>query len=502
MKKCYSFFFGALMGLSTLQLGAQTRYLDEVFSDVTVSQNVLYGQNVTVLPALQGQPPVMQPLIADIYEPTGDTLSERPMFLYLHTGNFLPRLVNQTLVGSHRDSSAVEICTRLAKRGYVVASIDYRVGWNPLASTQTERTKLLLQAVYRALQDGRTAVRFFRADADGPNMYKINPSKIGVIGEGSGGYVAYAMASVSHLEEIQLDKFIDFTNPQMPIPFVNTAVMGDIEGLGAGIPIDTNGLMSNNPNHPGYSSHISFCVNMGGAMGDSSWLDPGDAPMVAFHCPNDPFAPYTTGTVVVPTTGGNVVEVSGSYPVIAKANAIGNQPSAWDSFTDVYTMAANSNNDGHEGLYPFVTPTPQAQPWQWWDSSENPQLDSTGQLTNPGMSAQKGKLYIDTIMGYMLPRALDALVNTDFVPVPLSVKNNQGITTKVFPNPTSDNFTVSASEMIQSVKLFDHKGSLILSKNGLATDQYELSRGVLPMGVYYLNVQTKAGITTHKVILQ
>ena len=49
--------------------------------------------------------------------------------------------------------------------GYVVASIDYRLGWNPLAATQSERTNQLINAAYRGVQDARTAVRYFRMNA-------------------------------------------------------------------------------------------------------------------------------------------------------------------------------------------------------------------------------------------------------------------------------------------------------------------------------------------------
>ena len=105
--------------------GAQTRYLDEVFSDVDVTSNIQYGTNVTVITALQGQPPAAQPLVLDLYEPAGDTETDRPLLLYFHTGNFLPQYVNGSPLGTKTDSSSVEICTRYAKMGYVVASVGY-----------------------------------------------------------------------------------------------------------------------------------------------------------------------------------------------------------------------------------------------------------------------------------------------------------------------------------------------------------------------------------------
>ena len=121
----------ALGFMAICQMDAQVRYLNEVFTDVNVTTDVLYGQNVTVLPLLQGAPPSAQPLVCDIYEPAGDTETDRPLMIYIHTGNFLPQYLNGSAVGTKSDSVAVELCSRYAKMGYVVASIDYRLGWNP-----------------------------------------------------------------------------------------------------------------------------------------------------------------------------------------------------------------------------------------------------------------------------------------------------------------------------------------------------------------------------------
>ena len=55
--------FSALAVLGGFKLvNAQTRYLDEVFDEVTVTTDVVYGQNITVITALQGLPPMMEDL--------------------------------------------------------------------------------------------------------------------------------------------------------------------------------------------------------------------------------------------------------------------------------------------------------------------------------------------------------------------------------------------------------------------------------------------------------
>ena len=428
----------ALGLLAFSQLDAQVRYINEVFSDVDVTTDVVYGSNVTVLPLLQGAPPAAQPLACDIYEPAGDTETDRPLIIYIHTGNFLPQYLNGSAVGNKSDSTAVELCTRYAKMGYVVASIDYRLGWNPLAATQSERTFQLINAAYRGVQDARTAVRFFRMSEDTMgDPYGIDPTKIGYFGEGTGGYVSYAASTISDYNDIILDdmgapiaKFWTGT-PGQPdyIPMVIEQVNGDPEAISDGFA--PAGVFGPDPvqlciaNHPGYSSDVSFQVNLGGALGDLNWLDAGDPAMISFQAPADQFAPYTTGVLVVPTTNENVVEVSGAFDIHAEINAqmMPNNNAAYQSLglTDAFSAQAAANgNQGMDGLYPVLNdytagaPTQpfDGAPWQWWDVATTELVDAANgttiaqtQLTlNPNMGPLEGRAYCDTIVGYSAPR--------------------------------------------------------------------------------------------------
>ena len=110
-----------------LNATAQTRYIDNVFDSVTVTSDVVYGQNVTILPMLQQQPPAVAPLLCDIYEPKNDTLTDRPVIILMHTGSFLPAVLNGQATGSKSDNSVVENCMRWAKKGYVAVSMNYRL---------------------------------------------------------------------------------------------------------------------------------------------------------------------------------------------------------------------------------------------------------------------------------------------------------------------------------------------------------------------------------------
>lgn len=149
MKKILTLFAAAIV-CSVQGVYAQ-RYLEEVFDDVTVTSSVTYGVNATVLLYQLAGEAVPEELKMDIYEPAGDTETNRPVVLYFHTGNFLPHPQNQSPGGLRTDSAAVEICSRLARMGYVAASCDYRLGWNPVAPTQDERVFTLINAAYRGV---------------------------------------------------------------------------------------------------------------------------------------------------------------------------------------------------------------------------------------------------------------------------------------------------------------------------------------------------------------
>ncbi len=428
----------ALSLLAVSQIDAQVRYLNEVFSDVNVTSDILYGTNVTVAPLLQGGAPAAQPLLCDIYEPAGDTETDRPLIIYIHTGNFLPQYLNGSAVGTKTDSVAVELCSRYAKMGYVVASIDYRAGWNPLAATQSARTSQLINAAYRGVQDARTAVRYFRmTEATEGDPYGIDPGKIGYLGEGTGGYVSYAASTISDYNDIILDdngapiaKFWTGTPGQSDyIPMVIEAVNGDPEGTSDGFA--PAGVFGPDPvqlciaNHVGYSSDVSFQINLGGALGDLNWLDPGDPAMISFQCPADQFAPYTTAVVVVPTTNENVVEASGAFDIHTEINAQADPNNNVNfqslGLTDAFSAQAMANgNMGMDGLYPvlndYVSGDPtqpfDGAPWQWWDVATTEMVDAANgtsiaatQLTlNPNMGPLEGRAYCDTIVGYSAPR--------------------------------------------------------------------------------------------------
>lgn len=497
--------------LSSNLLSAQ-RYLSEVFSGVTVTHDTTYGNNITIFPT---GTPTPQDLKMDVYEPTGDVEPLRPLIIYLHTGSFIPAVFNQNPTGGKMDSTAVEMSSQFAKRGYVVANADYRQGWVPTDPDQDVRTGTLLQAVYRAIQDAKVCVRFWYESAANGNPFRIDTNAIIIGGQGTGGYIALAYASLDKTSEIGLTKFLSNSDNatygfQTGFSYVNQTLMGDFDGYG-GVP------QLNNPNnHVGYSNKISFVFNMGGAMGDSSWLEAGDVPMVAFHVPSDPFAPYGDGPVYVPTTPPQfVVDVSGSQTVITKANALGNNNCFINAgFTDVYTQTANQNNGGQDGLYPLLVNGYQAGPWEWYDStalvvyaqavglsgSAGTAAYVNGIQTNPDMSKAKALSYIDTMQNYLNPRIVYCLG----LPDGINETSLNKIAT-VYPNPAANQFTVALDGVrseILSVEIFDVTGKMVRKESNLHTNNMTFNRGSLADGMYVVRITTEKGVVSKQLSLQ
>jgi acetyl esterase/lipase len=509
MKKLFTI---VLCALGVLSLRAQERYLDEIFESVNVTSDVVYGTNITVLPALQGLPPAAAPMLMDVYEPEGDTETNRPLILVFHTGNFLPQYVNSSPLGSKTDSSVVELCHRFARMGYVTASVDYRLGWNPLAGTQVERTYQLINAAYRGVQDARTAVRYFRMNAaEMDNAFGIDPDKVAYFGDGTGGYVSLASASISDYNDI----FVDGDGAPIEslwydpgdgssIPMVIESVNGDPEAKMDGFTPDSIQLCIGQ--YPDYNSEVQFQMNMGGALGSQEWLDSGDPAMVSFHCPHDPFAPYTTGIVVVPTTGSPVIEATGAYDVHMAINSFedpnNNAPFQSQNLSDALSQQALEINDGMDGLYPVLNnyedgvPTEpfDSSPWQWWDVVTTQAVDTANgtniagtQLTlNPTMGVEEAMPWIDIIQGYTAPRMAFALGLIETSSIANAFEDQQGL--RVFPNPAFDQLQIELDAPGQELFFYGLDGRQIFNQSLQGATRVVLDVAGLSSGTYVMRV--------------
>ncbi len=535
----------------------QERYLDEVFAEVTVEENIPFGENVTILPALVGGFPSIDPLVMDIYHPEGDTVSDRPIAMYLHTGSFIPAVANGSITGSKGDYTVVETCTRLAKMGYVAVAISYRQGWNPTASTESNwRTRSLLQAAYRGIQDLKTCIRYFhKTVAEEDNPYRVNADQIAVLGQGTGGYIALGAAALDKVSELELPDLLD---PQA-LPYVDPMVFGNVDGTGYPNPMDTTyssdilgtdigiSIPFNIPNHVEYPSDFQLAYNFGGALASTDWIDENSVPMISAHVPEDPFAPFQeNGNVIVPITGEFVITVDGPAGFIPAANAAGaNDVLNNRVFGDAYTEAAESAavkivednivpDADYTHLFPLIRPDDgidEAGPWDFtdpafWSCEQNPGLPDflcaqfgcddpetqgycdlyPGMLdNNPDMSKAKADAYIDTLIGFFAPRSVVALGlegEEQFWMTGLEDIAPENML--VAPNPATDVVNINlADNQIHSIRLFDLAGKLVKEVRAVNATQYQLHREDISNGLYIIQIRDKEGkIGVEKILLK
>ena len=150
---------------------APLRYRDEVFTTVVKTADVTYGSAVN----LSGQTVTLK---LDVYQPpVTDPITSRPAIVWVHGGSFSS--------GNKSSPELVDEANTFAKKGYVNASIDYRL--EPGGCSAGSPTVNCLRAIQEATQDAQTAVRFLRTNAA---TYGIDPTRIAIGGSSAGAITA------------------------------------------------------------------------------------------------------------------------------------------------------------------------------------------------------------------------------------------------------------------------------------------------------------------------
>ncbi len=223
---------------------SQTHMLP-VYSTFDTVRNIVYGKNIDV----NGD---SDTLFFDFYQAKRDTSHKRPLLILAHGGSFVS--------GVKTEPAIVRLCHEFASRGYATASITYRLSNADAVYSGAE----LQKANYRAVQDLKAAIRFFRSRAD---SFHIDTALIFCGGTSAGAFIAIQAAYMDQ-NEIMAN--------------VDTTQLGSLEGSSGS---------------PGYSSHFRGVINCWGAIGDTAWLAAGNLPIVSIHESSDPIVPSNAGWV-------------------------------------------------------------------------------------------------------------------------------------------------------------------------------------------------------------
>lgn len=256
------------------------RYKDKIFTNVSID-SVVYGNAKN----FSGSP---QDLKMNIFQPIGDTVTNRPLLVFAHGGSFVG--------GSRYLPDVTYLATEFAKRGYVCVSIQYRLGVDIQAifSDQSQAGPQFANALWRGTLDGRGAIRYLRANA---NTYKINSGQIYLGGVSAGGVLGL------HEAFLDTEAEVGTANPKMD----TAAIGGGIEGLSG---------------TPGQSWRVKGVINLCGALGDVNWMKNNkNVSIFSVHGTNDATVPYKTDFFSY--SGIQIGRLSGSFVIDSMAKTLG-----------------------------------------------------------------------------------------------------------------------------------------------------------------------------------
>ncbi|MGB0269028.1 MAG: T9SS type A sorting domain-containing protein [Bacteroidia bacterium] len=258
------------LALFAMHSHAQQLYLDATYDSVsveTVNYSDVFTDNFHKM---------------DIYQPVGDPAEKRPLLVYIHGGAFY--------AGDKATQDCIDFCTKFAKKGYVTASVNYRLA-NALVFLSNQ--SIQLDAVLKTMSDVKASIRYFSKDAATNNLYKIDTNAVFIGGYSAGGVAALHTAWVTDTSE--LDEQL-------------------ISIMKAGIK-DLNGDAGNY----GYSSKIRGIFSLAGALYKTHYASDYDVPVYLAHAKDDETVLFNCGPAL---NNPMVVDLCGTGAIVPRLDSV------------------------------------------------------------------------------------------------------------------------------------------------------------------------------------
>lgn len=216
----------------------------------------------------------------DLYLPVTPDSLRRPLVLLIHGGAFYN--------GDKQALGFPEMGRHFAERGFVVASINYRLGFWPFSQSVD-------RAGYRSLQDANAAVRFLVGRAD---EYGIDTDNIFALGTSAGGITALNLAFMQEEDrpdasrKVAGDGLRRFAHKVRNLAHRVSGKPAEEEDPSKEGESDLGAIDSINPEMD-YPFHIKGVVNMWGALHNVTMLkhSPQTA-ILSIHGDKDKIVPY------------------------------------------------------------------------------------------------------------------------------------------------------------------------------------------------------------------
>jgi acetyl esterase/lipase len=305
--------------LFSLQAVSQ-RFVSPVFDEIQIDTAIVYG-NADYWDDGNFGWGVYEPedITLDLYQPASDTMTKRPLVIALFGGAFLK--------GSPGRPDIIAWCDSLASYGYVAAAIDYRLGFNPSGSGGTTGPDVgLKRAAWRAIQDGRAAVRFFKEMHD---VYNIDTTQIFLLGNSAGAITAL---------------HVGYMNPDDWLPEAGEYLSGTSPNnydLGC---LDCSTSLEG---HWAHSAEVAGIISLWGATLDLAYFEETeDIPVMLVHGTDDGIVPYGTGSPFNMGTGWQVTfDTHGSLPIHQRLDSLGKDHEFYPYDGEGHTLYSCGNFD-------------------------------------------------------------------------------------------------------------------------------------------------------------
>ncbi len=482
--KAFSLFASLLISISSLfsQIPYNQRYIEPVFDNIIIEQDVVYGNAPALLfPYLNESLTSPQDLFMDIYRPENDNLDKRPTLVCVHSGAFVS--------GTKLAEDMVAFCDSMAHRGYVAASIDYRLGMNVLSPESSTR------GVYRGIQDGRAAIRFLK---ENHQQYGIDTNNIYILGSSAGAYIG------------QHNLFMD-TEEERPPESYNTPDLGCLDCSG---------------NSYANSGKASGLIALWGALQDTIFIINTDTiPVYLVHGTADATVPFVYGSAFgnpafPPTYGSSLVaerlENTGNKPetyfVFGEGHEFygtnngdwpGSPNSYWDTvfystqsfMYDIHKPTAGFRVEAY-GVFEFYDESISASGWYWdfGDGNYSTEQNPTHEFPEEGyykvtQFVENGLNSWDTTSTYV-----------DFF-VGIERKTSSGF--NMYPNPAENQITfINSGNNPIIIEIKNYFGATIDKVVVLENCRFDYQTANLDPGLYFVVVTAKINRNIHKLIVK
>jgi alpha/beta superfamily hydrolase len=490
------FLFFVYMLFNPSVTAAQPNYTDTAFQ-IRVDSGIRYAIDTNYA----GKPDT---LLLDIYKPIGDNNRFRPVFVIVHGGYFIS--------GNNRDPEVLILARYFAKRGYVVATINYRKGWhmnpsvpnpifrdpnpfnqpdyNPQQCLYPADTSELIRANYRGMQDAKSAVRWMRARHLQDSTCLLNYF---IGGFSAGGFIALQTAFLDLPTEKPADVLAlpDAPNPEPKLAFCNNLNNPSNWVVNKARP--DLGSIDGRTNLNGFSSRVKGIANLFGAMNNRNVILGPDTPAIyLYHQECDIVVPYNYYTV-------NGYLNNYCIPLL------GLVPPFFPQYTPI---TKTPWVHGSKSLEQFFLSLPVSQrPFYKFSDIRNGAPNQLSCVANPPCHSMPYVLaYSDTIARFFKP-IVNAAENNSTVNC-LSATGFRNLTlndkVKLFPNPFSNRVAVEFPGNYHQVKyiLSDAFGNTMIRKTiGQRIASFSISNlEALPHGIYLLEIFTEAGMIYKKLV--